>query len=175
MRQNLQQIGLILAILVASVSLPTAIISLTREPVINNNYNTDYNFYNQTYIGNNETDYSTPLEIKEYYNLDQYDCIVRIHNLSTRFVYWYYWNASIFFTLRLWVAQSMFYDEIVDLNGTASFVPFIDDVKVYERPDGNDKRSSYYTPPFEDEWLFIFCVDDTVTVNITLRDEILPI
>jgi hypothetical protein len=58
-RQNYQQIGFIIALVIAGVSLPTSIISLTREPNITNNYFNDayYNqtYYNQTYYENNQT------------------------------------------------------------------------------------------------------------------------
>ena len=51
-RQNYQQIGVIIALVIAGVSLPTSIISLTREPtiIIDYFYNT-YNYYNQTIYG----------------------------------------------------------------------------------------------------------------------------
>ncbi|KKL82792.1 hypothetical protein LCGC14_1981230 [marine sediment metagenome] len=79
--QKYQQIGFIIALVIAGVSLPTSIISLTREPTIINDYfndayynqtyyNQTYNYYNTTTIINNNTtiidaedDYSRPLEV----------------------------------------------------------------------------------------------------------------
>jgi hypothetical protein len=53
-RQNYQQIGFVIALVIAGVSLPTSIISLTRErTIINYNYYNTY--YNQTYYKNNAT------------------------------------------------------------------------------------------------------------------------
>ena len=99
-RQNYQQYGLILALIVAGVSLPTAVISLTREPtIINHNYyNTYYNqtnnnYYNQTYYGDNETntepDYSKPLEIVEYTNVFKPFNTTHSFNISSGHLYHY--------------------------------------------------------------------------------------
>lgn len=72
-RQIYRQVGLIVALVVASVSLPVGIIGLTREPVITNNYYNTYNtYYNQTYYGGNETQpehFTRPLEIINLYNI----------------------------------------------------------------------------------------------------------
>lgn len=172
-RQIYQQIGLVLSLIVASVSLPIGIIGFTREPQIINNYYNTYN--NQTIIGINETDYSTPIESNNYYNLQHYEFILRRHNLSSNYAYWYYWNASVFVQLRLWGCQGIYYEEVIALNGSSGFVSYIDDVNVLEYSEGNDKRASYYIPPFEDEWLFIWVVEDSITLNITLQDAIYPI
>ncbi|TFG09767.1 MAG: hypothetical protein EU535_08785 [Promethearchaeota archaeon] len=62
------------------------------------------------------------------------------------------------------------------LNGTNSeFVTFIDDVKVNEYSETNDKRLRYYTPPFEDEWLIIYHYRDTFSINFTIHDQIIPL
>ena len=176
MRKSIEQIGLLLVLIIASVSLPTAIISLNQPPIVNT-YNNTYNtYYNQTLISTNETDYSTPMEMTTYYNLEQYDLVIRKYNLSTEYVYWYYWNASALSAWTQWVCQSIFYEDIVALNGTNSeFVTFIDDVKVHEYSETNNKRSTYYIPPFEDEWLFIFQDRESFSVNFTIRDQIIPI
>ena len=80
MRKSIEQIGLLLVLIIASVSLPIAIISLNQPPIVDNNtYNTYYN-YNQTLISTNETDYSTPMEMTTYYNLEQYDLVIRKYN-----------------------------------------------------------------------------------------------
>jgi hypothetical protein len=94
-RQNYQQIGFIIALVIAGVSLPTSIISLTREPNITHDYYNDayYNqtYYNQTYYnqtyndayynqsyynqtynyGNNETEiFTLPLQIWEFFDVE---------------------------------------------------------------------------------------------------------
>ena len=76
-RQNYQQYGLIIAIIVAGVSLPLGIVGITREPIVNNYYTENYYTItnNTTIINNNTTlidaedDYSRPLEVFEYTNL----------------------------------------------------------------------------------------------------------
>ena len=71
-RQIYQKYGFIIALIIAGISLPTSIISLTREPTkTTNNYYNTYN--NQTFIptwklrnskpGNNETEN----ELEPYY------------------------------------------------------------------------------------------------------------
>ena len=76
-REIFQKFGLITALVIASIALPTSIISFTQQPDIINNYYTEnyYNYYNQTFFGNNvtEVDYSKPLERNDYYNLERYD------------------------------------------------------------------------------------------------------
>ncbi|NVM36374.1 MAG: hypothetical protein HWN81_12320 [Candidatus Lokiarchaeota archaeon] len=76
MREKTQNIGLIVAIIVAGVSLPTAIISFSREPTVNNYYTNNYYYnqayYNQTYYQNNET---APIEGRIDYPLVRYDFI----------------------------------------------------------------------------------------------------
>ena len=48
MKKSIEQLGILVSIIIASVSLPTAVISLNQDPIINN-----YNSYN---IYNNQTD-----------------------------------------------------------------------------------------------------------------------
>lgn len=76
-RQIYQKYGFIIALIIAGISLPTSIISLTREPKkTNNNYYTENYYYNQTYY--NETYYinqTTPTEERIDYPLVKYDFI----------------------------------------------------------------------------------------------------
>lgn len=177
-RQFSQNIGLVIALIIASVSLPIGIMGFMKQPIINNyynTYNTYNNYYNQTIISDDGTDYSTPMEMATYHILGQYYFILRQYTLSTQFTYWYYWNASTSVQIRLWACQSFFYDDVVALNGSSAFTTYIDNVKVYERLIGSDEIASYYSPPFEDSWLFIFLLEDSFSVDITLRDAILPI
>lgn len=182
-RQNYQQIGFIIALVVAGVSLPTSIISLTREPTIINDYfndayyNQTYNYYNQTIYGYNETetDYTKPLETTEHYNLNQYECILRNFTLNSNHVYWFYWNASTSFMLRFWVVRTFFYENVLGVNGTSQIHGFLSGIAAYENPINSDSGSLQYIPLFHSDWLFIFQIDELVTVNITLTDEILKI
>jgi hypothetical protein len=168
-RENLQKYGLILALIIAGITLPTSIIALTRETRTTNYY--------ENYYGNNETgtDYSKPLERVDYYNFDRYDCIVRNFTLSSNFAYWFYWNVSSSFRFVFWVISGYFYDCIVDLNGTLEGYQLIDAVDIYERSSTIGTYSSYFIPPYLNEWLFIYIVDEIITVNITITDEILKI
>ena len=175
-REMYQKTGLIIALVIAGISMSTSIVSFMREPVINNNYeNNYYVYYNQTYYDGDETNYTKPLERVDYYNYDQYDCIIRNFTLSSSFAYWYYWNASATFTLRLYVTFGFFYDNIVVLNGTIQCIQYLDKIHVHQRGENRDEFSFYYIPPHLTEWLFVFIVDELVTVNITLRDEIFHI
>jgi len=64
MRENVKNVGLILALIIAGVSLPTSIISLTNKPTtliteINN------------YYGNNETEiFTLPLQVWEFIDVE---------------------------------------------------------------------------------------------------------
>ena len=176
-RQNYQQIGLIIALAVAGISLPTSIMSLTREPNITNYYNDTYYNYNQTYYGDNETepDYTKPLETLEYYNLNQYECILRNFTLNSNHVYWYYWNASTSFLLRFWVVRTYFYENVLGVNGTPQIHSLLSSIALYEGPINSDSGSLQYIPLFHSDWLFIFQIDELVIVNMTLTDEILKI
>ena len=175
-REIYQKVGLILALVIAGVSLPTSLLSFMREPIINNNQ-TYYIYYNRTYYVNNETvnDYSKPLEQKEYYYLSQYDCIIRNFTLSSNFAYWCYYNASMSFQLRFYMARGIFFESVSELNGTIGLVQYMDRVKILENSFTGIEKSFYYIPPFLSEWLFIYLVDDFVSVNITLMDEITKI
>jgi hypothetical protein len=169
---------------IAGISLPTSIISLTREPnVVNNDYyNTYYNqtyntYYNQTYYGTNETelDYTIPLETTEHYDLTQWDSVIRNFTLSTNYAYWCHFNASISFGLSLYILRGTFLDRVLNLTGKAGYVVFLDKVRTYQTGSSSDEFTFHYTPPFLSEWLFIYVMGDTGSVNITLRDEILKI
>jgi len=177
-RQNYQQIGFIIALVIAGVSLPTSIIALTREPTIINDYfNDTYNYYNQTIYGYNETepDYTKPLETTEHYNLNQYECILRNFTLDSNHVYWFSWNASTSFLLRFWVVRNIFYENVLGVNGTSQIHGYLSGIKLFERATNSDFISFHYIPPFHSDWLFIWQTDDIVTFNITLTDEILKI
>jgi hypothetical protein len=71
MRENIKNVGLILAIIIAGVSLPTSIMSFTNNPTtpiteINNYY------YEENYYGNNETEiFTVPLQIWEFIDVEQ--------------------------------------------------------------------------------------------------------
>ncbi|KKM60217.1 hypothetical protein LCGC14_1544060 [marine sediment metagenome] len=78
MREKLSNIGLVIAIIVAGISLPTAIVSFSKTPNVNYYYDTN-NYYNQTYFNqtyynqtwNNgpdlEPNYTLPLESEIYH------------------------------------------------------------------------------------------------------------
>lgn len=55
MRENIKSVGLILAIAIASVSLPIGIIGFNKDATINNYYNNYYTTNNNTTIINNNT------------------------------------------------------------------------------------------------------------------------
>ena len=178
-RQIYQKSGLIVALVLAAVSLPIGIIGLTQEPtVIKNYYNDYYNTYNnQTYYGSNETDYNKPLETTEYYNLDYRECIIRNFTLSSNYAYWFHYNFTTQFQLYFYVVRSVFLERIIELNGTIECMQFLDNIRV-QRVDfsSTSEKSSFYIPPFLDEWLFVFMdMQDSFLVNITLTDEVLPI
>ncbi len=179
-RQIYQKSGLIAALIIASVSLPFGILGFTREPTATDNYYDEnyYNYYNQTYYGLNETepDYSKPLETTEYYNFSQHECFVRNFTLNSNYAYWFYFNKSTSFNLRLFVVRSIFYQNVLDLNGTAQLVLFLSNVKTYETSFGEDFKTFQYTPLFTSNWLFIYMTNDAIAgYNITLLDEIIHI
>jgi hypothetical protein len=180
-RENFQKYGLIAALIVAGITLPTSIVSFMREPTIVNNYEQNYNAYynqtynyNQTYYGDDDTNYTKLLETVEYYNLDQFDYFVRNFTLSTNYVYWCHWNASTQIGLQYYILRGIYLERVLELNGT-SLVQFLDKVRSYQSSDNKDESSFYYVPPFTSEWLFIFVQGDAFFVNITLTDEILKI
>ena len=170
-REIYQKYGIIIALVIAGITLPTSIITFMREPKINNYYEENY------YYGNNETstDYTKPLEKMEYYNFDRYDCFVRNFTLSSSYAYWYYWNASTIFRLVLWVTRGIFYERIVELNGTVECYQFLDSVDVHEKGETKKEYSHFFITPYLSEWLFVFIVDEIITVNITITDETLKI
>ena len=190
-RQVYQKYGYIVALIIAGIALPTSIVSLTMNPTpVHHNYYNTYNnqtyyyynqtsqYYNQTYYGNNKTesDYTKSLERKEYYNYARYDCFIRNFTLSSNFAYWFYWNASTSFQLHMWVIRDFFYDTVVALNGTIELPNFLYTVDVYQFGSTGFDGSSFCIPPFLSEWLFVFMMDQaSITVNITLTDEILKI
>ena len=95
MRENIKNISLILAVIIAGISLPTALISMSKNPTIINNYTENY-YFNQTYYyGGNETeiieiDYTRPLEVFEYTNLtiNEYfaDLSYNLTNMNTIYI-----------------------------------------------------------------------------------------
>ncbi|MFW9939409.1 MAG: hypothetical protein ACFFFT_00115 [Candidatus Thorarchaeota archaeon] len=176
-RQIYQKSGLIAALIIASISLPFGILGFTREPTATDNYYDEnyYNYYNQTYYLDNETepDYSKPLETTQYYNLEQNDFILRNFTLSSNYAYWYHWNASLSFTLRLYVTRSFFYDYLIHPNGSI-ILTYLDRVKIFERVATDYESSDFYSPPYLSEWLFIFVVN-AVSVNVNFTDEIMHI
>jgi hypothetical protein len=59
-REIYQKTGLIIALAIAGIALPTSIVSFMREPIIINNYEQNYNaYYNQTYYQDNTTAVTT--------------------------------------------------------------------------------------------------------------------
>ena len=101
MREKIVNIGLIIALIVAGVSLPTAIISFSREPTVNNYY-TDNFYYNQTYY--NQTWYGDFPDPEPFYppetntfvdlmgNPDWfYDSV---YNLTGDYIIYWYINCS---------------------------------------------------------------------------------
>lgn len=79
MRENIKSIGLILAIVVASISLPTSIISFMNKPTtpiteINNYY------YEENYYGNNETEiFTLPLQIWEFIDVENDETFLTVN------------------------------------------------------------------------------------------------
>ena len=173
-REIFQKYGFIVALVIAGITLPTSIISFMREPTTTNNYYEE-NYYYENNETNTEPVYTKPLETVEYYNFDRYDCVVRNFTLSSSYAYWYYWNASAVIRLLLWVTRGIFYDKIVELNGTVECYQFLDSVDVHEKGETKDDFSSFFIPPYLSEWLFVFIRDEVITVNITITDEILKI
>lgn len=101
-RKNYQQIGLVIALIVAGVSLPTAIVSSMNKPtIINNYYNTYYNetYYEENYYGGNETQeekYNYPL-IREDFSFNSTHSIeyrTYIYNASNINKLWVFRNQS---------------------------------------------------------------------------------
>jgi len=77
-RQIYQNIGLIIAIVIASASLPVGIIGFMREAIVNN-------YYDQTYYVNNETqpEHFTYSEIINLYNIGADEWFLeRVFNLT---------------------------------------------------------------------------------------------
>ena len=161
-RQIYQNSGLIIALVLAGVSLTFGIIGVTRESTHvdydENYYNEYYNqtyYLNQTYYGINETepDYTKPLETINYYNLNQYEFILRNFTLSSSYAYWYYWNASTSFSFRFWVVRAFFYESVLLVNGSSQIHGVLSNIAVHEKPINFDSGSSYYIPSFQNCWL----------------------
>ena len=81
MRENIKNIGLILAIIIAGVSLPTSIISVMNKPRIIQETIIENHYYNQTLVVNNtiiEEYYYNETIIEEYNNT-----IIEYYNTTT--------------------------------------------------------------------------------------------
>lgn len=76
MRENIKSIGLIFAIVVASISLPTSIISFMNTPITEiNNY-----YYEENYYGNNETEiFTLPLQIWEFIDVENDETFLTVN------------------------------------------------------------------------------------------------
>lgn len=76
MRENIKSIGIILAIVVASISLPTSIISFMNTPITEiNNY-----YYEENYYGNNETEiFTLPLQIWEFTDVENDETFLTVN------------------------------------------------------------------------------------------------
>lgn len=76
MRENIKSIGIILAIVVASISLPTSIISFMNTPITEiNNY-----YYEENYYGNNETEiFTLPLQIWEFIDVENDETFLTVN------------------------------------------------------------------------------------------------
>ncbi len=178
MREKLSNIGLVIAIIVAGVSLPTAIVSLSKTPTVNNYYDTNhYNnqtYYNQTYYNqtwNNglelEPDYSLPLETATYYNLtgnpEWYH--YRVYNATGEYTITWYVNQTEPLQQRFVLIQDSLFDLWNEdrVNSGKEF----NDIAI-----GSGFLMKYsYTFPFSDTWHIILQSINPIgyELNVTVR------
>jgi len=117
-RQIYQNIGLLVAIIIASVSLPIGIIGFMRNPIINNYYEDNYysynyySYYNQTYYGENETEPYYPPENVTYNNLinDTDWFHHRVYNLTGNHIITWWFNRTNTNQLGVWIIQDYLFD-----------------------------------------------------------------
>ena len=192
-RQNYQQIGFIIVLVVAGISLPTSIISLTREPtIINNNYYYDtyynqsyyYYYYNQSYYGDNETepDYSQPFRMSIRNNTFAGHMQIRTYEVSSGYMYRWFFNST-GYNFGYWSQHATFQIYVVGDSWLSIFLGGYFAIAHTNIYIGNHRNNGYFSVPYYDIWHFIvYQEDDTmyggidiVPSNYTIMDEILKI
>ena len=179
-RQLYRQVGLIAALVVASVSLPIGIIGLTREALVVNNYYNTYNnqtYYNQTYY--DETYYfneTTPIEerinyplIREDYSFNDthfYENRTYIYNM-TRDTFLYLLRnqtvSEVQITIHVylldWYSRGIMYEETIHTVTSGGLIAL-----------------ASISLGFAGTWVFIFEIEDlyqnAIDVNVTVYHQI---
>lgn len=180
MRENVKSVGLILAIAIASVSLPIGIMGFNKDAIINNYYTNNYYTTNNTTIvnidnsttiigGDNETEAITyPLEIENYYNITTASGFFANNTLEL------YSNNIVIFTvnktdnvdIELYLIQdSMYYFWLEAKDSTFTY-----DVWSFS----NMYHKRVWNIPYHDIWYLEYRVlSNPYTVNITIMTEIM--
>jgi len=194
MRENLKSIGLILAIAIASVSLPIGIMGYNKTPIVNyytENYYTTNN--NTTIINNydeenNETSepiehITYPLEITNYYNISfpvpyyPFNYFTeRVFNISENNVLVWRFNISDDSVGVGGVGAIAIRDSMYDLWTNHS--GYLDDsLGSVSNPSNQVSQSFYWIPPFQSLWHIVFysfpmAYPESRLINITLYTEV---
>ena len=158
-RQIYQNIGLIIAIVIASASLPVGIVGFMREAVVNN-------YYDQTYYVNNQTQTEQyyPPENNTYNNLTGNPEWFhhRVYNLTGNYVINWWINRTNSNQLGVWIIQ----DYLFDL--------WLEDVNHYFYHMDNFGSALYFKKewnvPFSDTWhvYFYYLHSGVFDLNITI-------
>lgn len=188
MRENIKNVGLILALVIAGVSLPTSIVSMTSKPTIpiteiNNYYynNTVIETYNNTIIER----YNNSIIVIVNNTVVVNDTIVEENPIPDRSkpIEEHYFIISTSYPIYIIGNYTMGSNEIyffdsVRMVGRANEYPkfFVVEDKWYDmwnETDGEigeffsagNGQSSSWTPPFLSNWLIIATVDDAYIPN----------
>ena len=80
MRESIKTIGLILAIAVAAISLPTSIISIMNKPITPITEINNYYYYEENYYENNESEiFTLPLQVWEFIDVENDDTFLTVN------------------------------------------------------------------------------------------------
>jgi len=179
-RKEIQSIGLVVALILAGISLPIGIISFNQPPInyISNHY---YNYYNTTnYYDANATgtgtDYSNPLEKTIHIGLaGQTDYFTRIFNFSQNEIYWFYWDKSNAMNFRMYALRAYVYENVFINIPPSARLSFL--LGAHEYSDHSDymQYTGSFSPPYLDEWHLVYIAGDMGTLNVNLTDEIISI
>ena len=191
MRENIKSIGMIIALIIAGVSLPIGIMGFNTQPITYNYYTNNYytnstttiiNNNSTTIINNNGTilehNYTQPLRTEIIDNSFLGNMTIHTFKVCSGYRYNWFFNSTSY-RFGYWSQHANFYLYIVADSWLSIFLSGYFAIGFFQNV-GSQTNTNYFDIPYNTTWHFIYYQEtdtmyggtDIVSTNYTIIDEI---